>query len=109
MDEERAAKIDGLQRRFAALTAYRAALESEIKEFANNIGEIRKEHGNPFFYSGVRHGRPENADKSIEKFSGQKAHERGLSPLLSFMDVSRELAALRDRLRELGAALDGVE
>jgi hypothetical protein len=106
VDEQRAARIEELRQRFAALAAYRAALESEIKAFAANIGEIRKEAGNPFFYSGVRHGRRENAEKSIAKYSGQKAHERGLSPLLSFIDVSRELAALRDELLQLGVSVE---
>jgi hypothetical protein len=105
-DDERTAKIEELRERLAALTAYRATLESDVKEFAANIGEIRKEHGNPFFYSGVRHGRPENADKSIAKFSGHTAHERGLTPVLSFIDVGRELAALRDELRKLGVSVE---
>jgi hypothetical protein len=106
VDEERAAKIEELKGRFSALMAYRAALESELKTFAANIGEIRKEQGNPFFYSGDRHGRPENAEKSIAKFSGQKAHERGLTPMLSFIEVSRELVALRAELRELGVSVE---
>jgi hypothetical protein len=105
-DDERTAKIEELQGRLAALTAYSAALESEMKELAANIDVIREEHGNPFFYSGIRHGRPENADKSIAKFSGHAAHERGLTPVFSFIDVGRELAALRDELRQLGVSVE---
>jgi hypothetical protein len=108
-DDERAARVEELMRRFSELTAQLAVLASEAKAFAANISEIRKEHGNPFFYSGVRHGRPENADKTIRKFSGYKAHEPGLSVTLKLLDISRQLAMLRDELREMGIPIDSVE
>jgi hypothetical protein len=48
-DEERAATIDRLLRRFSEATARKAALVSELQEFGARIGEVREALGNPYF------------------------------------------------------------
>jgi len=105
-DEERTAQIDRLLRSLSEATARKAALMSEWQEFEARIGEIREALGNPFFYSGADHGRPENADKSIAKYSGYKSHEPGLRLARALYNADRELSTLRERLRELGRSVD---
>ena len=105
-DEERAAKIERLQLKFSEATARRTALTSELQEVAAKIGEIRKALGNPFFYSGVKHGRPENADKSIVKYTGQKSHEAGLRLVGDLRGVDLELNALQQQLHDLGVSVE---
>jgi hypothetical protein len=105
-DQERTAKVEQLLLRFSEATARQAALMSEMRAFAAKIGEVRAELGNPFFYSGARHGRPQNADKTVEKYTGYKSHEPGLTLLLGFRDVNRELTTLREQVRELGLSVE---
>jgi hypothetical protein len=76
-DEERAARIEALLLRFSQATARKTVLKSEAEEFEARLGEIRAAFGNPYFYSGENHGRPENADDSVAKYSGYRAHEPG--------------------------------
>jgi hypothetical protein len=105
-DEEQSAKIDRLLRRFSEATERRAALVSEAQEFAARIGEVRKELGNPFFYSGGNYGRPENADESIANYTGYKSHEPGLRLVRNLNEANRELNTLREQLRELGLSVE---
>lgn len=105
-DEERAATIDRLLRRFSEATARKGALVSELQEFGARIGEVRVALGNPYFYSGGNYGRPENADESIARFSGYKSHEPGLRLVQGLNDVTRELRTLREQLRELGLSVE---
>jgi hypothetical protein len=105
-DEERTAKVDRLLRSFSEATARKASLMSEMQEFAARIGEVRKSLGNPFFYSGANHGRPEKADKSIAKYSGYKSHEPALRLIQGLHDTNLELSTFREQLRELGVSVE---
>jgi hypothetical protein len=104
-DEERTAKVDRLLRSVSEATARKAALMSEMQEVAARIGEVREALGNPFFYSGANHGRPENADKSIAKYTGYKSHEPGLRLIQGLHDANLALTTLREELRELGISV----
>jgi hypothetical protein len=103
-DEERVARIEALLLRFSQATTRRTLLRSEAKEFAARLGEIRAAFGNPYFYSGENHGRPENADESVAKYSGYRAHEPGLRIALGLIDIDRELSTVREQLRVLGVS-----
>src|SRR5258706_2987761 len=94
--------IDRLLQRYSEATARKAALMSEMKELAGRIGEVREALGNPYFYSGVNYGRPENADESIARFTGYKSHEPALRVTRSLHDADRELRTLKEQLHEFG-------
>ena len=82
------------------------ALETQLSEVEAWIAPIRREFGNPFFYSGPAHARPENAAKSATHYTGQASHEvvfQLLSPIIvRLQEVTREVIAIRQRLRGLG-------
>ena len=105
-DDERATQIEALQLRLSEVTARKIALASQAKEFEARLPEIRAAFGNPYFYSGVNHGRPENADESKANYTGFKAHEPGLRLALGFIDVDRELSTVREQLRALGVSVE---
>jgi hypothetical protein len=99
--EERVQEIARLQQRLADLQRRDTELESTFLEHAKSIREIRARLGNPFFYSGGRHGHPENATKTVAKYTGYKSHEPGLAVVLERMAINRELKTIRDRLLAL--------
>jgi len=101
-DEERTAKLGQLLQRLSEVTARKAALLSEARELAHSIGEARKALGNPFFYSGATHGRPENADKTVAKYTGNKSQQPTLRLFGHLAEVQREVRTLREQLHELG-------
>ena len=94
--------IDRLLQRYSEATSRKAGLESEMKELAAKIGEVREALGNPYFYSGGNYGRPENADESVARFTGYKSHEPALRLARSLHDADRELRTLREQLGKLG-------
>jgi hypothetical protein len=98
--------IDRLLQRYSEATARKAALESEMKELAAKIGEVREALGNPYFYRGGNYGRPENADESITRFTGYKSHEPALRLVRSLYNADRELRTLREQLGELGVKVE---
>jgi len=75
----------------------------EAGQFDARLGEVRAVFGNPYFFSGPNHGRPENADESLARYTGYRAHEPGLRIALGFIDIERELSIVTEKLRELGA------
>jgi hypothetical protein len=103
--EERVQEIARLRRRLVDLQGRDTELESTLLEHAKSIRETRARLGNPFFYSGGRHGRPENATKTVAKYTGYKSHEPGVAMLLERMAINRELKRIRDRLLALHSAV----
>jgi hypothetical protein len=101
-DEERAARIETLSAKFAEAGARKAALVREVQAVKAKLGEIRAEHGNPYFYSG-RAETPENAGESVAKYTGYKSHEPGLRIVRDLLDADRELTTVREQLRALEA------
>ncbi|HEX7797843.1 MAG TPA: hypothetical protein VF456_25955 [Vicinamibacterales bacterium] len=102
MDHEgRVQEIARLQRRLADLQLRDTELQSTLVEHAKSVRAVRARLGNPFFYSGARHGRPENATKTVAKYTGYKSHEPGLALVLEWMAINRELKTIRDRLLAL--------
>ena len=96
--EDRVQEIARLQRRLVDRQGRDTELQSTFLEHAKSIRETRARLGNPFFYSGARHGRPENATKTVAKYTGYKSHEPGVTMLLERIAINRELKAIRDRL-----------
>ena len=102
-NEERIQEIARLRSRLALLHAQKAALDSKASGLAASISDVRERLGNPFFYSGARHGRPENASQTVLKYTGYKSHEPGLALLLERVAIARDIKATGDRLRALNA------
>jgi hypothetical protein len=106
VDDERDIEIARLLKRLAEATAREAALMSEVRELTARIPEIRAAFGNPYFYSGANHGRPENAQDSVEKYTGYTSHAVVLPTVLGLRDAQREARTIREQLRALGASVD---
>jgi hypothetical protein len=105
-DTERVAEIARLSERLSHAKARQAALAAEARDLARWLPAIRSTFGNPFFYSGQNHGRPENAEKSVDKYTGSTSHEVVLPTLLRLREVNRELENIRAQLRALGASAE---
>jgi hypothetical protein len=105
-DEDHAAEVARLRAEWADALERSAALATELKGLSEWVGPIREAFGNPYFYSGVSHARPENAEHSAAKYTGQASHEvvgGVLLPLLRRLDdLRREMTAIRERLSALG-------
>ena len=109
-DEERMAEVARLLRQLAEAMERRDALETELSELDTWVARIRREFGNPFFYSGPAHARPENAAKSADRYTGHASHEvvfQLLSPIIvRLQEVTREVIEVRQQLRGLGYGID---
>jgi hypothetical protein len=99
--EERLLEIARLRRRLADLQERDTELESTALEHAKSIREVRARLGNPFFYSGGRHGRPENATQTVAKYTAYKSHEPGLAIVLERRAIIRQMKTIRDLLLAL--------
>ena len=104
-DRDRDSEIADLRQQLSTLKAKLAALADECVRLADWIHEIRKELGNPFYYS-----RPEEPRKGIADYTGNRSHEISISltgpgmPTFSeLMRVDREVARIKESLRRLGA------
>ena len=105
-DERRTASIDQLKQRHSVATTRRTALTSQMQDFAAHLSDVGETLGNPYFYSGENHGRPENANKSTARFSGYKSHEPGLQLLQALKAADLDLNTLREQLRGLGVNVE---
>jgi hypothetical protein len=104
-NEEQTPDVSRLLKDLAEALERRAALETQLRELDTWIAPIRREFGNPFFYSGPAHARHENAEKSAAHYTGQASHEvvfQILGPIvLQLHEVTREVIEIRRQLREL--------
>ena len=109
-DKEQNPEVVRLFKQLAEALERRAALETELRELDTWVGLIRQEFGNPFFYSGPAHARPENAQKSAAHYTGQASHEvvfQLLSPIvLRLQEATREVIEIRRQLRSLGHEIE---
>jgi hypothetical protein len=104
-DGDRDNEVAALRERLSTLKAKRAALAEECVRMAVWIYEIRKEFGNPFYYS-----HPTEPDEGFANYTGNRSHEIGNSltspgmlTLSEFMRVERDIAHVKEQLRQLGA------
>ena len=104
-DKNRDLEIADLRLQLSVLKAKRAALADECVRMAYWIQEVRKEFGNPFYYSN-----PSKPDTGIANYTGNRSHEvsysltgPGTPKLLEFMRVDRDIAQIKEQLRQLEA------
>jgi hypothetical protein len=63
---------------------------------------VREALGNPYFYS----GRSADDPQSKTHFTGYKSHEPALQLIRDWQDVSRQVVAIRNQLRNAGIDTD---
>ena len=109
-DEEQTPEVAHLLKQLAEALERLAALEAQLGELDTWVAPIRREFGNPFFYSGPTHARPENAQKSAAHYSGQASHEVAfqlVSPIIvRLQEVTCEVIEIQRQLRRLGHEID---
>ena len=88
-------EIVRLQQQLCELEAKRAALSEELVHLTAWLPEIRKEFGNPFYYSN-----PTEPDEGIANYNPHGSHV-GLDTLLDFLRVERELTRIKEQLHKL--------
>ena len=74
----------------------------QLESHAARIEQVREALGNPYFYSGRSADDPE----SKAHFTGYKSHEPGLHLIRDWQDVSRQVVAIRNQLRDAGINTD---
>ena len=72
-------------------------IDEQIQAHADNIHEIRRTLGNPYFFHPRSPGDPE----SRTKFTGYASHDPGLQLMRARQDVQREITGLLNRLGAL--------
>lgn len=72
--------------------------QQQLREHAANIEPVRKELGNPYFYSGRSADDPE----SQAKFTGWNSHEPAFRLWQEWQEVSGEIKEIRHQLRKAG-------
>jgi len=97
MNDNRGEEIARLRRQLAESRTRRAALLEEIVHLSARMPEIRKEFGNPFYYT-----RPEEPDEGIANYTGNASHEIAGPTLSAFLRANREVERIRAELRRLG-------
>jgi hypothetical protein len=74
----------------------------QLERHAARIEQVREAIGNPYFYSGRSADDPE----SKAHFTGYKSHEPALQLIRDWQDVSRQVVAIRNQLRNAGIDTD---
>src|SRR5262245_10166987 len=104
-DKDRDSEIADLRQQLSTLKAKRAVLGQECVRMADWVHEIRKEFGNPFYYT-----KPTEPHKGIANYTGNRSHEITSAltgprmPMFSeLMRVEREITRISESLRRLGA------
>jgi hypothetical protein len=104
-DKDRDLEIADLRLQLSVMNAKRTALVEECVRMADWIHEVRKEFGNPFYYSN-----PTKADTGIANYTGNRSHDvscsltgPGTPTLLELMRVDRDIAQIKEQLRQLEA------
>jgi len=86
----RAKLLDAMERR--------SRIEQQIQAHVDNIQDIRKALGNPYFF----HPRPADDPESQARYTGYASHEPGLQLMHAREDVERQIADILNRLTGLG-------
>jgi|KBSSwiStaDraftv2_1062776.scaffolds.fasta_scaffold3283271_1 hypothetical protein len=73
--------------------------QQEIQTHVADIGRIRRDLGNPYFYS----GRPATDAESQAHFTGHRSHEPAFVLWLEWREASRRAADIRRQLAELSS------
>ena len=69
-----------------------------VRTHIDNIEEVRKTLGNPFFYD----GRPEGDPESKSRYTGYTSHEPGLQLVRECQEVAKEIESIQVELRAAG-------
>ena len=96
------------QTRIALITRLSEVKEREsqlllrVRTHADNIEQIRKTLGNPFFYD----GRPDGDPESKSRNTGYTSHEPALQLVRECQEVAKEIESIQVELRAAGLDSD---
>jgi hypothetical protein len=90
-----------LMARLADAKAREAQLVIRVRAHADNLDELRKTLGNPYFYS----PRPDADAESKSRYTGYTSNEPGLRLARECLELAKEMASIKGALRAAG--LDG--
>src|SRR5215470_5614294 len=93
-DSDREHEVERLEAKLAELRAKRVELVEELVHLAARMPEIRREFGNPFYYS-----HPEEPDEGVANYTANASAEIGLPTIWALKRIERELARIRAELR----------
>lgn len=95
MRGDRDGEIADLRQQLSGLESKRVALVDECIHLAAWLPEIRKQFGNPFYYSN-----PTEPGEGIANYNANGSYP-GAQTLSDLMRVDRELARIKESLRRL--------
>jgi uncharacterized membrane protein len=87
---------DALYARLADASDREVNARQELETHCSQIDQVREALGNPYFYSGRAAGDPE----SKARYTGYASHEPAFRLFEQLNEVRREVAAIRDALRQ---------
>ena len=96
------------QTRIALMTRLSEAKEREsqlllrVRTHVDNIEEVRKTFGNPFFYN----SRPDGDPESKSRYTGYASHEPGLQLVRECQELAKEIESIQVELRAAGLDSD---
>jgi hypothetical protein len=104
MPEPENPTVRELHRRYAEAKAQVRALMEEARTLEARNDEIRRELGNPFYYS----GNTDRTDELIDRYTGAKSGEADVRVVLTVRRLDREMRALRVQLLRAGVNLESL-
>ena len=75
-----------------------AAARQQLQTLDANIDQVRRERGNPYFYSGRAADDPE----SEAHFTGWNSHEPAFRLWEQWREIAQQITAIRKQLRDAG-------
>ena len=86
---------DRLSAELAELKTREARARQQLQTHAANIDQVRRERGNPYFYSGRAADDPE----SEAHFTGWNSHEPAFQLWQQWREIAQQITAIRKQLR----------
>ena len=99
MDDRTRAELSA---HLAELKTREAHARQRLQTHGASIDQVRRELGNPYFYS----GRPAGDAEIEARFTGWKSHEPAFQLWQEWQDVSRQMKTIRRQLREAGIDIE---
>ena len=89
---------DKLSVDLAELRTREARARQQLQSHAANIDQVRRKHGNPYFYG----ERAADDSESEAHFTGWNSHEPAFQLWRQWREISQQIAAIRKQLQDAG-------
>jgi hypothetical protein len=93
---------NSLMTRLSEAKERQSQLLLRVGRHADNIEEIRKTLGNPFFYG----SRPDDDPESKSRYTGYTSHEPGLQLVRECQELAKDIESIQRELRAAGLDSD---